>query len=177
MATLQSLVDDSLLCLVTDPSRPEWIALRGKSKPASSESENRYLVRGLTGGALGEAENRYLVRGLTGGASGKAENRYLIRGLTDGASSEAESRFLVRGLVVLLWAEPTLGEPRYCSRSARRSSRASGGARALPLRFCRGLVHTCPVGIGVCFLRFRWVRASAPAGCSPRAPGGVKLLL
>ena len=56
------------------------------------------------------------------------------------------------------------------------SPRASGGVRALPLRVCRGLVHTCPVGIGVCFLRFRWVRASAPAGCSPRAPG-VKLLL
>ena len=57
------------------------------------------------------------------------------------------------------------------------SPRASGGVRALPLRVCRGLVHTCPVGIGVCFLRFWWVRASAPAGCSPRAPGGVELLL
>ena len=57
------------------------------------------------------------------------------------------------------------------------SPRASGGVRALPLRVCRGLVYTCPVGIGVCLLRFRWVRASAPAGCSPRAPGGVELLL
>ena len=57
------------------------------------------------------------------------------------------------------------------------SPRASGGVRALPLRACRGLFYTCLVGIGVCFLRFRWVRASAPAGCSPRAPRGVKLLL
>ena len=73
---------------------------------ASSESENRYLVRGLTGGASGESENRYLVRGLTGGASGEAENRYLVRGLTGGASGEAENRYLVRGLVVSFWAEP-----------------------------------------------------------------------
>ena len=51
------------------------------AEPASSEAENRYLIRGLTGGASSEAENRYLVRGLTGGASGEAENRYLVRGL------------------------------------------------------------------------------------------------
>ena len=57
------------------------------------------------------------------------------------------------------------------------SPRASGGVRALPLRVGRSLVQTCPVGIGVCFLRFWWVHASAPAGCSPRAPGGVELLL
>ena len=31
------------------------------------------------------------------------------------------------------------------------SPRASGGVRALPLRVCRGLVHTCPVRIGVYF--------------------------
>ena len=57
------------------------------------------------------------------------------------------------------------------------SPRASGGVRALPLRVCRGLVHTCPVGNGVCSLRFWWVHASAPAGCSPRGPGGVESLL
>ena len=34
------------------------------AEPASSEAENRYLVRGLTGGASSEAENRYLVQGL-----------------------------------------------------------------------------------------------------------------
>jgi len=57
------------------------------------------------------------------------------------------------------------------------SPRPSGGVRVFPLRVCRGLVSTRFVGIGVCLLRFRWVRASAPAGCSPRAPGGVELLL
>ena len=30
---------------------------------------------------------------------------------------------------------------------------------------------------GVSYSRLRWVRASAPAGCSPRGPGGVGLLL
>ena len=57
------------------------------------------------------------------------------------------------------------------------SPRPSGGVRVFPLRVCRGLVSTRFVGIGVCLLRFRWVRASAPARCSPRAPGGVELLL
>ena len=70
------------------------------AEPASSEAENRYLVRGLSGGASGEAENRYLIRGLTCGALGEAENWYLVRGLTGGASSEAENRYLIRGLVV-----------------------------------------------------------------------------
>ena len=31
--TLQSLVDDGLLHLVTDPNRPEWIAPSGKPEP------------------------------------------------------------------------------------------------------------------------------------------------
>ena len=30
METLQSLVDDGLLCPITDPNRPEWIAPSGK---------------------------------------------------------------------------------------------------------------------------------------------------
>ena len=92
---------------------------------ASGESENRHLVRGLTGGASSEAENRYLVRGLTCGASSEVENRYLVRGLTCGALSEVENRHLVRGLTVSFWAEPASGEPGYCSRWAGRSSRAS----------------------------------------------------
>ena len=32
-ATLQSLVDDGLLRLVTDPTRPEWIALGSEPEP------------------------------------------------------------------------------------------------------------------------------------------------
>ena len=71
------------------------------------------------GGASSEAENRYLVRGLTGGASSEAENRYLVRGLTCGASSESENQYLVRGLVVSFWAEPASGESGYCPRWAR----------------------------------------------------------
>ena len=31
--TLQSLVDDGLLCLVTDPNRPEWIAPGAELEP------------------------------------------------------------------------------------------------------------------------------------------------
>ena len=33
MATLQSLVDDGLLRLVTDPNRPEWIAPGNEPEP------------------------------------------------------------------------------------------------------------------------------------------------
>ena len=47
---------------------------------ASSESENRYLVRGLSGGASGEAESWYVIRGLTAWASGESENRPRPRG-------------------------------------------------------------------------------------------------
>ena len=33
VVTLQSLVNDGLLCPITDPSRPEWIAPRGEPEP------------------------------------------------------------------------------------------------------------------------------------------------
>jgi len=31
--TLQSLIDDGLLCPITDPNRPEWIALGSEPEP------------------------------------------------------------------------------------------------------------------------------------------------
>jgi len=98
-----------------------------------SESENRYLVRGLTGGASGESENQYLVRGLTGGASGESENRYLVRGLTGGASGESENRYLVRGLVA--WGLGRVGEsvpcPRPCGTGPQASQRIGTSSEAL----------------------------------------------
>ena len=77
------------------------------AEPASSEAENRYLVRGLTRGASSEAENRHLVRGLTGGnssegASGEAESWYLIRGLAVRASGESENRARPHGCLLAL---------------------------------------------------------------------------
>ena len=33
VATLQSLIDDGLLCPVTNPNRPKWIALGNESEP------------------------------------------------------------------------------------------------------------------------------------------------
>ena len=41
MATLQSLVDDGLLRPVTDPNRPEWIALGDEPEPRPREG---YIV-------------------------------------------------------------------------------------------------------------------------------------
>ena len=53
-------------------------------EPASRESIIKSSSEASWHGALGESENRSLVRGLSGGASGEAENRYLIRGLGRG---------------------------------------------------------------------------------------------
>ena len=53
-------------------------------EPASRESVTESSSEASWRGASGESENRYLVRGLSGGASGEAENRYLIRGLGRG---------------------------------------------------------------------------------------------
>jgi hypothetical protein len=50
------------------------------------------------------------------------------------------------------------------------SPRASKGVRALAWRFCRIFAR------GLALLDrilFRWVRASAPVGCSPQGLGGV----
>jgi hypothetical protein len=54
------------------------------------------------------------------------------------------------------------------------SPRASKGVRALAWRFCR-IFARGPALLG--HILFRWVRASAPAGCSPRGLGGVVWLL
>ena len=53
-------------------------------EPASRESVTESSSEASLRGASGESENRYLVRGLSGGASGEAKNRYLIRGLRQG---------------------------------------------------------------------------------------------
>jgi hypothetical protein len=50
------------------------------------------------------------------------------------------------------------------------SPQASKGVRALAWRFCR-IFARGPALLGD--ILFRWVRASAPAGCSPRGLGGV----
>ena len=62
------------------------------AEPASSEAENRQLVRGLPGGASGESRNWIPVRGPTCEASSEAENHFPVRGPTCEASSEAENR-------------------------------------------------------------------------------------
>jgi hypothetical protein len=55
------------------------------------------------------------------------------------------------------------------------SPRASKGVLALAWRLSSHFFARGPAFLG-CIL-FRWVRASAPAGCSPRGLGGVVLLL
>src|SRR5688572_9820915 len=55
------------------------------------------------------------------------------------------------------------------------SPRASKGVLALAWRLSSHFFARGPAFLG-CIL-FRWVRASAPAGCSPRGLGGVILLL
>ena len=55
------------------------------------------------------------------------------------------------------------------------SPRASKGVLALAWRLSSHFFARGPAFLG-CVL-FRWVRASAPAGCSPRGLGGVVLLL
>ena len=54
------------------------------AEAASSESVTECSSEASWHGASGESENRYLIRGLSGGASGEAENRYLVRGLERG---------------------------------------------------------------------------------------------
>ena len=50
-------------------------------EPASRESVTESSSEASWRGASDESENRYLVRGLSGGASGESKNRYLVRGL------------------------------------------------------------------------------------------------
>jgi hypothetical protein len=50
------------------------------------------------------------------------------------------------------------------------SPRASKGVWALAWRFCR-IFARGPALLG--YILFRWVRTSAPAGCSPRGLEGV----
>ena len=47
-------------------------------EPASRESVTESSSEASWRRVSGESENRYLVRGLSGGASGEAENRYLV---------------------------------------------------------------------------------------------------
>jgi hypothetical protein len=60
------------------------------------------------------------------------------------------------------------GTPNYGTRQYPPSLEGSVGTRfeALPHFFAKG-----PTFLG--YTLFRWVRASAPAGCSPRGLGGV----
>jgi hypothetical protein len=60
------------------------------------------------------------------------------------------------------------GTPNYDTRQQPPNLEGSVGTRleALPHFFARG-----PTFLG--YTLFRWVRASAPAGCSPRGLGGV----
>ena len=58
-------------------------------EPASRESVTKNWSEASWRGASSESKNRYLVRGLSGGASGEVENRYLIRDLTRRASGES----------------------------------------------------------------------------------------
>jgi hypothetical protein len=51
------------------------------------------------------------------------------------------------------------------------SPRASKGVLVLAWRLCRTFFARGPSLLG--YTLFRWVRASAPAGCSPRGLGGV----
>ena len=55
------------------------------------------------------------------------------------------------------------------------SPRASKGVLALAWRLLSHFFARGPAFLGC--ISFRWVRASAPAGCSPRGLGGVVLLL
>ena len=55
------------------------------------------------------------------------------------------------------------------------SPRASKGVLALAWRLSSHFFARGPAFLGC--ISFRWVRASAPAGCSPRGPGGVVSLL
>ena len=55
------------------------------------------------------------------------------------------------------------------------SPRASKGVLALAWRLLSHFFATGPTFLGC--VSFRWVRASAPAGCSPRGLGGVVTLL
>ena len=56
---LQSLVDDGLLCLITDPNRPEWIAPLGEPEPRPHEG---YIVSFVSfhERGLGVLANRFM---------------------------------------------------------------------------------------------------------------------
>jgi hypothetical protein len=51
------------------------------------------------------------------------------------------------------------------------SPRALKGVLVLAWRLCRIFFARGPAFLG--YILFRWVRASAPAGCSPQSLGGV----
>ena len=134
--------------------------------PASGESENWYPVRGLAGWGLGErAESFGLSHEASAQASGESENLPRPRGCPLAlifARLKQYFRYLLR--VPLLAVSDS-------------SPRASGGVRALSQGFDETWLVAAPVGIAFCTWWFRWVRVSAPAGCSPRGPRGVGLLL
>ena len=69
-------------------------------EPASRESVTESSSEASWHGASGESENRYLIRGLSGGASGEVESWYLVRGLTAWASGESENRPRPRGCLL-----------------------------------------------------------------------------